>query len=158
MGNEREAGANAAEKRRDVFFLRLIDFVASVPLFRFSLASLKRGKRKMLSLSRLSLSLSARLGGASSRAAFFATRTTACYGTSDDSPGPGGGGGGAAAQAHPASSLDKEREREEQRRHARGGKDPGIDEEKLGNDPGAESGPIGKSLHSAKGKMKEAVG
>ena len=113
----------------------------------------------MLSLSRLSLS--ARLRGASTRAAFFATRTTAGYGTSDDAPGPG-----TAAQAHSAPQLphrdapmlDKERKHEEQRRHARGGRDPGIEEEKITNDSGAESGPVEKTLHSVKGKMKEAVG
>jgi len=115
----------------------------------------------MLSLSRAALSLAAARLGASSRAA-LAIRVTAGYGTGDDAPStrPGGGAGTAVHPAPPLpkreATLDKEREREERRRHARGG--PDIDEEKLSGDPGAESGPIERSLHSAKGKMKEAVG
>ena len=122
----------------------------------------------MLAPSRAALSsLSARLGGASRAAlATRSTKTTAGYGNADDAPGPGAGGetGGTVA-AHPApplphreASVDEEREREERRRHARGGSDPGIDEEKMVSDPGAERGPLEKSLHSAKGRIKEAVG
>ena len=117
----------------------------------------------MISLSRAALSLSARLGA--SRAAFATratTTTTAGYGNKDDASRPGGGGGTAVHPAPPAPTnkepLDVEREREEVRRHARGGTDPGINEEKMALDPGAERGPVVKSLHTAKGKIKEAVG
>jgi hypothetical protein len=156
--SEGEAGRDAAEER----FFSSSRFVGSLFSFFslcFSLAS--SAEEKMLSLSRAALSLAAARLGASSRAA-LAIRVTAGYGTGDDAPStrPGGGAGTAVHPAPPLpkreATLDKEREREERRRHARGG--PDIDEEKLSGDPGAESGPIERSLHSAKGKMKEAVG
>ena len=96
-------------------------------------------------------SLSSRLGA--TRTASLATRaTTSGFGSKDST-----GVHPAPPLHHREATLDKEREREEERRHSRGNS-PGLDESKLGNDPGAEKGPIEKSLHSAKGKIKEAVG
>ena len=92
-------------------------------------------------ISRAARSLSSRFGATR---ATLATRATA-----------GGGAHPAPPLPHREGELDKEREREETRRDSRGNSRE-LDVSRL--DAEAEKGPIEKSLHSAKGKIKEAVG
>lgn len=158
-GKERLGAMRRRRKRERRFFCSIVKFETRF-FFIFSFFSSKH-KKKMISLSRTALSV--RLGA--SRAA-LATRTIATggYGNKDEVSGPRGVEPTVVHPAPPAPTneeqpLDVEREREEVRRHARGGAtDPGIDEERMRVDPGAERGPVSKSLHTAKGKIKEAVG